>query len=62
MAKDFLVGNNVPFEEFDVMTNVEKRQEMIERSGQMGVPVIVIGDDEVMIGFDEKQLKSLLEL
>jgi glutaredoxin len=62
MAKDFLVGNDVPFEEFDVMTNVDKRQEMIEKSGQMGVPVIVVGDDEVMVGFDESHLKSLLGL
>ncbi len=62
MAKDFLVGNAVPFEEFDVMTDVTRRQEMIEKSGQMGVPVIVVGDDEVMVGFDEKHLKVLLGL
>lgn len=62
MAKDFLVGNAVPFEEFDVMADVARRQEMIEKSGQMGVPVIIVGDDEVMVGFDEKHLKSLLGL
>ena len=62
MAKDFFTGNAIPYEEFDVMTDVAKRQEMIEKSGQMGVPVIVIGDDEIMVGFDEKHLKSILGL
>ncbi len=62
MAKDFFTGNGIDFEEFDVMTDVARRQEMIEKSGQMGVPVIVIGDDEIMVGFDEKHLKSLLGL
>jgi glutaredoxin len=62
MAKDFFTGNAIPFEEFDVMADVEKRQEMIEKSGQMGVPVIVIGEDEIMVGFDEKHLKSILGL
>jgi glutaredoxin len=62
MAKDFFTGNAIPYEEFDVMTDVAKRQEMIEKSGQMGVPVIVIGDDEIMVGFDEKHLKAILGL
>ena len=61
MAKDFFNSQGVSFEEFDVMTDVAKRQEMIEKSGQMGVPVIVVGD-ELMIGFDENHLKSLLGL
>jgi glutaredoxin 3 len=60
LAKDFFTGNAVPFEEFDVMADVEKRQEMIEKSGQMGVPVIVVDDTDVIVGFDEKHLKSLL--
>lgn len=62
MAKDFFANNNVSYEEFDVMSDVSKRQEMIEKSGQMGVPVIIVGDDELMIGFDEGHLKSLLGL
>lgn len=61
LAKDFFTGNSVDFEEFDVMADVNKRQEMIEKSGQMGVPVIVVGD-ELMVGFDEKHLKGLLGL
>jgi len=61
MAKDFFNKNSVEFEEFDVMANIDKRQEMIEKSGQMGVPVIVV-EDKVTVGFDEKYLKQLLGL
>jgi glutaredoxin len=61
MAKDFFNRNSIEFEEFDVMMDVNKRQEMIEKSGQMGVPVIVI-DDQPMVGFDEGHLKSVLGL
>ena len=59
LAKDFFSHNGIEFEEFDVMTDVNRRQEMIEKSGQMGVPVIVI-DDQPMVGFDEGHLKSVL--
>lgn len=58
MAKDFLTENNVAFTDYDVQTSLEKRQEMIEKSGQMGVPVIFVGD-EMMIGFDKQKLASL---
>ena len=55
MAKDFLKENNVPFEEFDVASNLEKRKEMVQKSGQMGVPVIDV-DGAVIIGFDKELL------
>ncbi len=61
LAKDFFKQNGVDFEEFDVMVDEVKRAEMIEKSGQMGVPVITI-DEEVIIGFDEAKLKELLSL
>jgi glutaredoxin len=60
-AKDFFKENNVSFTEHDVAADLEKRTEMIEMTGQMGVPVIRIGDD-VIIGFDEPKLKELLNL
>jgi glutaredoxin-like YruB-family protein len=60
-AKDFFAENNVAFTEHDVASDLEKRQEMIEITNQMGVPVIRINDD-VIIGFDEAKLKELLEL
>lgn len=53
MAKDFLKENNISFEECDVSKDLEKRKEMVQKSGQMGVPVIDI-DGSVMIGFDKE--------
>jgi len=59
MAKEFLTANNVAFTDFNVAEDAEKRQEMIEKTGQMGVPVIMIGD-QTMIGFNEAKMKELL--
>ncbi len=61
MAKEFFEENNVEFEEFDVAADEAKRNEMIKRSGQMGVPVIYV-DDEMIIGFDKAKLSELLGL
>ena len=58
-AKDFFSANNVAFTDNDVSADLEKRQEMIDMTGQMGVPVIRIGDD-VVVGFDEGKVKELL--
>jgi len=58
-AKDFFTEHNVTFTDFDVASDLNKRQEMIEMTGQMGVPVIKIGDD-VVVGFDESKVKELL--
>ncbi len=60
-AKEFFGANNVEFTDNDVATDMEKRQEMIDMTGQMGVPVIKIGDD-VVVGFDEGKVKELLGL
>lgn len=59
MAKDFFTENKVAFTDYDVAADTEKRQEMIDMTGQMGVPVIRIGDD-VVVGFDEAKVKELL--
>lgn len=60
-AKDFFKENNVTFTDIDVAADIEKRKEMIDMTGQMGVPVIRIGDD-VVVGFDEAKLKELLAI
>ena len=60
-AKDFLKKNKVKFEEIDVTVDQKKAKEMIEVSGQMGVPVIVIGT-EVIVGFDEVRIRKALGL
>jgi len=58
MAKDFFNDNQIKFVDYDLSTNVEKREEVVKRSGQMGVPVIFI-DEEMVIGFDEDRLREL---
>lgn len=60
-AKEFFKENDVAYTEFDVAADADKRQEMIDMTGQMGVPVIRIGDD-VVIGFDEDKVKELLKM
>ena len=59
IAKDFFQKNNIEFQEFDVGRDLEKRQEMIEKSGQMGVPVITVGSD-LVVGFNKPRLSELL--
>ncbi len=60
MAKDFFDENGIKYTDYDVLSNLEKRQEMIEKTGGMkGVPVIVI-DEEVIIGFDQSRISQLL--
>jgi glutaredoxin 3 len=61
MAKDFLKKHNISYEDFDVARDAEKREEMMSKTGQMGVPVIDI-DNEIIIGFDEKKISKLLGL
>ncbi len=61
MAKEYFNENNIAYEEKDVFHDEKAREEMFERSGQMGVPVIDI-DGELSIGFDKAKLASLLGL
>jgi glutaredoxin-like YruB-family protein len=60
-TKQFLKANNIPFEDIDVSRNEKAAQEMILKSGQMGVPVIEI-DDKIVIGFNKPLLEELLGL
>lgn len=60
-AKTFFSEHDVAYTEHDVSDDKDKRKEMIEKSGQMGVPVIVI-DDEIIVGFDENKLTEELNL
>jgi glutaredoxin-like YruB-family protein len=57
LAKEYFTENNVPYTEHNVAADMEKRQEMIEKSGQMGVPVIFIGE-EMIVGFDKERIAS----
>ncbi len=55
MAKEFFKQNNISYEEKDVSVDDSAREAMIEKSGQLGVPVIDI-DGKIIVGFDEEEL------
>lgn len=59
MAKEFFKENNIAYTEHDVAGDMAKRQEMVTKSGQMGVPVIII-DNEIIVGFNKPQISALL--
>jgi len=59
MAKEYLRGKNIEFEEIDVSKDEKAAMEMIQKSGQMGVPVIDI-DGNIVIGFDREKIDELL--
>ena len=61
MTKDFLKEKGIAYTDFDVAHDLAKRQEMIQKSGQMGVPVIFVGN-EMIVGFDKEKLESSLGL
>ncbi len=59
MVKDYLTSKNISYQNIDVSIDSNAAQEMVEVSGQMGVPVIII-DGQVSVGFDKARLESLL--
>ncbi|MBI3671515.1 NrdH-redoxin [Candidatus Azambacteria bacterium] len=61
LAKEFFDEHGVKYTDLNVAEDYDARAEMIDRSGQMGVPVIFI-DNEMTIGFDEERIRSLLNL
>ena len=61
MAKEYFAENDIAYEEYDVAKDTVAREEMVERSGQFGVPVIII-DGNLIIGFDRQRINQLLGL
>jgi glutaredoxin len=61
MAKQYLKENNVEFEDIDVSANQAAAQEMINKSGQMGVPVLDI-NGTIVIGFNKQKIAELLKI
>lgn len=59
MAKAFFIENNIDYVEKNVATDEEAREEMIHKTGQLGVPVTDFGE-EIVIGFDKQRFKELL--
>lgn len=63
LAKDFFKEKGVEFKEIDVSVDQEEAQKMVEKTGQMGVPVIIVnkdGKEDVIVGFDQAQLMTIL--
>lgn len=61
MTKEFFGKNNVQYEEKNVAADAEARNEMVQKSGQMGVPVIEV-DGKIVIGFNQPELEDALGL
>lgn len=60
-AKDFLKENKIEFQDVDVSKDQTRAQEMIEKSGQMGVPVLDI-NGTIIVGYDKEAIKKALKL
>jgi glutaredoxin-like YruB-family protein len=58
-AKDYFNEHHIVYTEYNVAADHDKRSEMVEMTGQMGVPVIRIEDD-VVVGFDQHKIAELL--
>lgn len=61
MAKAFLKQSNIPFKNIDVSQDRTAANEMIEKSGQMGVPVLDI-DGKIIVGFNKEEIKKALKI
>jgi len=60
-VKQFFKENNIVFQDYDVSVDHAKGEEMVNKSGQMGVPVIDI-EGEIIVGFDKERIKAALGL
>ena len=59
--KEFLKEHNIEFEDIDVSQNQEAAREMVEKTGQMGVPVLEV-DGEFVVGFNRERITKLLNI
>jgi glutaredoxin len=60
MAKEYLKSKNIEFEDVDVGSNMERAMEMIQKSGQQGVPVLDV-NGKVIIGFNKPAIDQALK-
>lgn len=59
MTKEFFAKNNIQYQELNVAADLKAREEMIQKTGQLGVPVTTI-EGEIIVGFDKERLSELL--
>ena len=60
-TREFLKANKIKFKDVDVGEDQKAAKEIIEKSGQQGVPVIDI-DGTIIVGFDEAAIRKALKL
>jgi glutaredoxin 3 len=58
-VKEYLSRKGIPYAAYNVAADRDAAREMVKRSGQLGVPVIII-DDRVIVGFNQAQLDKIL--
>ena len=61
MAKKYFADNKIEYTEHDVAEDIKARDEMVKKTGQMGVPVIDI-DGQIVVGFDRNKIVELLKI
>jgi len=61
VAKDFLKENNIEFEAKDVAEDEAARAELMQKSGQLGVPMLDI-DGTIIVGFDKEAISKALDI
>ena len=61
MAKEYLNEQGIEYKNYDVASDETARKEMVEKSGQMGVPVIDI-DGKIIVGFNKPEIEKALNL
>jgi glutaredoxin 3 len=60
LAKEYMTTHNIAYTEYNVASDLEKRKEMVDKSGQMGVPVIDVGG-KILVGFEESEFAEALK-
>jgi glutaredoxin-like YruB-family protein len=59
LAKDYFRKNNISFTDYNVATDMDKANEMVRKSGQMGVPVLDI-NGRILVGFNPAEIERAL--
>ncbi|HAW87037.1 MAG TPA: NrdH-redoxin [Spirochaetaceae bacterium] len=62
LAKDWLAQRNIRFEEYDISRDSRRAEEVVRKSGQMGVPVIDVDGKDLIVGFNKPVLSKLLRI
>ncbi|MGM0431174.1 MAG: glutaredoxin family protein [Spirochaetota bacterium] len=60
LAKDWFKKNNIPFTEYNVAQDMKRAEEMVQKSGQMGVPVVDV-NGKIVVGFNKPAIESALK-